>query len=134
MAFTIFGKALRDEMPIRLYGDGGQTRDFTYVGDVVKATREAGTADDAAGTVLNIGGGSQIGLSDALSTLERIAGRRAVVEHVPTQTGDVRDTRAGTERARAILGFSPRMGLEQGLRLQYQWLCEAETRTSPVSA
>jgi UDP-glucuronate 4-epimerase len=133
MAFTIFGKALRDGLPVRLHGDGSQTRDFTYVGDVVLATRRAAIAKDAAGGVFNIGGGSQISLSDALSTLERIAGRRAAVEHVPVQKGDVRDTRASTERARIALDFSPKVGLEQGLDLQYQWLREAEASRSAFS-
>jgi UDP-glucuronate 4-epimerase len=121
MAFAIFcGAALRGE-PLRIFGDGRQTRDFTYVDDVVRATRAAASAPGVAGSELNIGGGAQIGLDRAVELIERLAGRRLEVERSEPRQGDVRDTGADTARARDELGFEATTPFDEGLARQFEW-------------
>jgi nucleoside-diphosphate-sugar epimerase len=121
MAFTsAFRKALRAE-PISVFGDGNQTRDFTYVGDIVAATRLAAEAPNVAGEVFNIGGGSRVSLREALTLLDSLLDVPLRVEYTSAERGDVRHTSADTSRARALLGFEPTMAFEQGLAKQAEW-------------
>ena len=121
MAFHRFLKAaLRDE-PISLYGDGAQTRDFTFVADAVAATIAAGERG-VPGRAYNIGGGSRVSMNDVLRLIERIAGHPLRVTREPAQKGDMRDTYADTSRARQDLGFMPRISLEEGIQAEYRWL------------
>lgn len=134
--FTVYGPRQRPDMgfhkflratlvgePISLYGDGEQTRDFTFVADAVAATVAAATRG-VPGRVYNIGGGSRVSINDVLEMIGRVAGRRPTVSVDPAQKGDMRHTFADTSRARADLGFSPAVGLEEGLAAEYQWLSE----------
>jgi UDP-glucose 4-epimerase len=121
MAFHKFLRAALEGRPIVMYGDGGQTRDFTFVADAVAATMAAGDRGTP-GTVYNIGGGSRISLSDALTVIERVVGRPIQVRREPSQKGDMRDTYADTSRARADLGFAPSVTLEEGLAAEHAWL------------
>lgn len=121
MAFTIFCTAALEGRPITVFGDGEQTRDFTFVGDVVAATRRAAETPDVGGRVYNVGGGSQIGLNEALDLIGQMAGRRLEVNHLEREHGDVRDTSAETSRARAELGIEPTTSLQDGLRAQFEW-------------
>ncbi len=98
-----------------------QTRDFTFVADVVRATRAAAEATHASGRVYNIGGGAQVSLARALELIEGYAGRPLAIEHLAGERGDVRDTGADTSRAHAELGFDPTVPLEDGLREEYEW-------------
>ncbi|MEA2193136.1 MAG: hypothetical protein QOI73_3257 [Solirubrobacteraceae bacterium] len=124
MAFHIFcSAALRGEQ-INVYGDGRQTRDFTFVADVVSATRAAAVAEQAPGLAFNIGGGTQVSVLDAIELIDGFAGRAAEVVLLPQQDGDVRDTGADTARARSLLGFSPSIAIEDGLQLEFQWMVE----------
>jgi UDP-glucose 4-epimerase len=124
MAFHKFLRAALEGRPIVMYGDGGQTRDFTFVADAVAATMAAGDRGTP-GAVYNIGGGSRISLSDALTVVERVVGRPIQVRREPSQKGDMRDTYADTSRARADLGFAPSVTLEQGLAAEHAWLASA---------
>ena len=121
MAFNAFCRAALAGEPIVVFGDGLQTRDFTYVGDVVRAVRAACASDTAVGGVYNVGGGSRVALRDALEIIERQAGRSLDVRYDPVQRGDVRDTGADTTAARADLGFAPSVTLEQGLVAEFEW-------------
>ena len=121
MAFHRFLAALRDGSPVTLYGDGAQTRDFTYVGDAVRATIAAGHRG-APGEVYNIGGGSRVSLTDALAEMARCTGRTATVRREAGGKGDMRDTWADTSRARRDLGYAPSVTLEQGITAEYAWL------------
>ncbi len=112
--------ALRDE-PIPLYGDGEQTRDFTYVDDAVEANILAATRA-APGGVYNIGGGSRVTVNEVLAMIGRVSGRAPKIAPQATQKGDMRHTFADTTRAKADLGFAPRVGLEEGLTAEHQWL------------
>jgi UDP-glucuronate 4-epimerase len=125
MAFRRFCEAIVRRLPIEVYGDGGQSRDFTYVADIVAATRAAGSADVPPGRVFNIGGGDSVSVNRALETLAGLAGRPLDVRRRKRRTGDVRDTGADTARARAELGFAPATTLEQGLRAELDWVSAA---------
>ncbi|MGH7898380.1 MAG: NAD-dependent epimerase/dehydratase family protein [Candidatus Binatia bacterium] len=124
MAFHRFLKgALRDE-EITLYDDGEQTRDFTYVSDVVSANLAAAERGEG-GEVFNIGGGSEVSVNRVLETIEKISGRRLRVRRAERQKGDVRHTAADCERARVRLGFRPEVALGEGLDREWRWIREA---------
>jgi UDP-glucose 4-epimerase len=128
MAFNRFLRAALQGAPISVFGDGEQTRDFTYVDDAVAATilaAERGTA----GRAYNIGGGSRVSVNEVLQMVERVAGRPLDIRREPAQKGDMRDTYADTSRARAELGFAPNTSLADGLAAEYRWLS-----SSPVLA
>jgi nucleoside-diphosphate-sugar epimerase len=129
MAFNRFCRAALVDDPITLYGDGRQTRDFTYVADIVAATRAAATARAAPGHVYNVGGGSRVSLRRALEVLETVTGSCLDLRCEPREHGDVADTGADITRARRELGFAPRTSLEAGLRAEYDWTAEHEPRS-----
>lgn len=118
MAFDIFCRAALVGEPITVYGDGRQTRDFTYVGDVVRALRLAAGSATAAGRVYNVGGGSRVGLRETIDMLRELVPTRFEVNYGKPQLGDVRDTGADATRAREELGFVPDMTLREGLERQ----------------
>jgi nucleoside-diphosphate-sugar epimerase len=119
MAFTRIASALAEGRPFELYGDGGQSRGFTYVGDVVSATEAAMTA--GAGTY-NVGGGTEASMLEAIAILERLAGSSLDVVPAPAVPGDQRRTSADTTRIRTELDWEPQVSLEDGLRAQWQWV------------
>ena len=121
MAFHRFLKAARDAEPIHLYGDGGQTRDFTFVSDIVAATRAAADSGRP-GSVYNVGGGERVVLSDVLRQIEGVTGRRLTIVRDEVQKGDMRDTFADTTAARRDLGFRSTVALAQGLEREWQWI------------
>jgi nucleoside-diphosphate-sugar epimerase len=121
MAFHRFIKASLREEPISLYGDGGQTRDFTFVADAVAATIAAAERG-VPGRAYNVGGGSRVSMNDVLTIMERIAGRPLRINRESAQKGDMRDTYADTTRARQDLGFRPAVSLEEGIQAEYRWL------------
>jgi nucleoside-diphosphate-sugar epimerase len=122
MAFNRFAKAILTGTPIEVFGDGHQTRDFTYVADVVDATRAAAVSTDAVGGIYNIGGGSRISVRDAIRELELRAGRTTDVHYEDRQLGDVRDTGADTSAARRDLGFAPMTSVGDGLAAELEWM------------
>jgi nucleoside-diphosphate-sugar epimerase len=128
MAFHRFIKAALTNQPITLYGDGDQTRDFTFVADAVAATIAAGDRG-VPGRAYNIGGGSRVTVNHVLEILERLAGHPLNIARESVQKGDVRDTYADTSLARADLGFAPKVSLEQGLEAEYRWLSTMSART-----
>lgn len=123
MAFHKFIRAALMSTPIRVFGDGTQTRDFTYVEDIVTANTAATMSSNAFG-VFNIGGGHQLDLNDVLDTLGDVLGLHVDREAVPEQPGDVRDTSADTSMARRVFGYEPRTSFEQGLRAEVDWVRE----------
>jgi len=118
MAFTGIVNALRDGTRFHLYGDGGQSRGWTYVADIVEATLAA--AEHGHG-VYNVGGAIEASLNDTIALLEAISGRTLALERDAAVPGDQRRTRADTRRIRDELGWSPRVSLEQGLSAQWEW-------------
>jgi nucleoside-diphosphate-sugar epimerase len=122
MFFHIFMRALLrgDEVP--LYDDGEQTRDFTYCGDIVDGLLGA-AAYPGQGEVINLGGGSQVSLLHAIALAEKVSGRTAKLKRFDRQKGDVRHTAARLDLARSKLGYAPKVGLEEGLAAEWQWIC-----------
>ena len=121
MGFFRFLRAVMRNDAVSQFGDGRQTRDFTFVADAVSATVAAST-HGAPGAVYNIGGGSRVELLEVFELIAHITGRPVRVDRMEAQHGDMRDTYADTTRAREDLAFAPGATLEQGLRAQYDWM------------
>jgi nucleoside-diphosphate-sugar epimerase len=127
MAFNIFCRAAVRGEPITVFGDGHQTRDFTYVADIVAATRAAGERPDVAGLVFNVGGGERVSLRTAMEIIAECAGSALDVRYLDTQHGDVRDTGADTTRARERLGYDPTTSVRDGLVAEFEWMAQRAT-------
>jgi len=121
MAFHKFFKAIRDDQKIQVFGDGKQTRDFTYVDDVVQAFIDA-MKKGKIGETYNIGGGSRRKLEDVFPLLEEICQKKIKIQWADKQKGDIQDTFAKIDKAREDLGYSPLIELYQGLRKEWIWL------------
>jgi UDP-glucuronate 4-epimerase len=122
MAFTRFLKALHGGEQISVYGDGHQSRDFTYIDDIVTALVESSIRDEAVGEVFNLGGGSQITVLEVLDLMREITGTEPNVVHLDAQAGDVRMTGADTSHARNLIGFDPQYSVAAGIAKQYEWV------------
>lgn len=125
MGFHRFFSAVRDGRPLIQFGDGRQTRDFTFVADAAGATAAAAVRG-VPGRVYNIGGGSRVALTEVFDLIGRVSGRPVRIDRQPPQKGDMRDTYADTSRAKADLGFVPSVTLEEGLRQMWQWMDTAK--------
>ncbi len=121
MGFHRFFSAILAGQPLVQFGDGLQTRDFTFVADAVTATAAAAVRG-VPGRVYNIGGGARVSLLEVFDLIARVSGRVVTVDHQGPQKGDMRDTYADTSRARADLGFAPSVTLEEGLRAMWRWM------------
>jgi nucleoside-diphosphate-sugar epimerase len=134
--FTVYGPRQRPDMsfhkflratlrgePITVYGDGEQTRDFTFIADAVESNLLAAERG-VPGRVYNIGGGSRVSLNDVLEMIGRVTRREPIITRHPEQKGDMRHTYAETQLARADLGFAPAVGLEEGLAAEHRWLSD----------
>jgi len=132
--FTVYGPRQRPDMgfhkflraaargdAITVYGDGEQTRDFTFVHDAVAATAAAAVRG-VPGRVYNIGGGSRVSINQVFEMIGRVSGRAPRLTVDPAQKGDMRHTYADTSLAQADLGFKPTVGLEEGIAAEYKWL------------
>ncbi|MGE0704574.1 MAG: NAD-dependent epimerase/dehydratase family protein [Vicinamibacterales bacterium] len=121
MGFHRFLKAARKGEAITVFGDGEQTRDFTYVDDIVSSTIAAGERG-VPGRVYNVGGGSRVSINAVLEMIGRVSGRPIRTQPSGVQKGDMRHTFADTSLARADLGFVPSVELEEGLTAEWRWL------------
>jgi nucleoside-diphosphate-sugar epimerase len=122
MAFTRFVRAGLTGEPINVFGTGEQIRDFTYVEDIVSANVLAATSACPAGSVLNVSGGSNVSLNEALAILERVVGRDLQVVRHERTAGDVFRTGGDASRALELLGWRPQVSLEEGLGEQAAWM------------
>jgi nucleoside-diphosphate-sugar epimerase len=111
---------LTEEQPV-IYGDGEQTRDFTYVDNAVQANLLACEAPGAAGGVFNIGTGDRISLNEVLECLRRISGNKLHARYEPPREGDIRDSQAAISKARESLGYEPTVRFEEGLEKTFEW-------------
>jgi nucleoside-diphosphate-sugar epimerase len=122
MAFHKFFKAVLEDQAIPVYGDGQQTRDFTFVTDAIAANLAAASVPEAIGEVFNIGGGSRVVLADVLNTMEEVVGKPIKRNHQGQAMGDARHTAADVAKARKILGYAPKVSLRDGLIQEWQWI------------
>jgi len=122
MAFHKFIKGIIFDEEIEIYGDGSQTRDFTYVDDVVEANILS--LDSPPGEVFNIGGGERINLIDALRLIEKLLDKKAKVKKKDSQKGDLQDTLADIKKAKKILNYRPKVKIEGGLEKEILWIKE----------
>lgn len=126
MAFHKFFKAILEGREIPVFGDGSQTRDFTYVDDIVEALVAAGRSGPD-GEVFNVGGGHRERLSALFAIFEKITGRTVKTRRMEKQKGDAPHTFAAIDKARRGLGFAPRVDLEAGLEREWAYICDLYT-------
>lgn len=113
--------------PLRIYGDGEQTRDFTYVDNVVRANVLSCFVPGAPGAVMNIAGGKRITINEVAKSIIQLAGGRSTLVHEPVRPGDILHSHASVERALKILGYNGLVPLEEGLRRTVEWYRKQET-------
>jgi len=121
MAFHRFLKAARDGTTVPVFGDGRQTRDFTFVADIVAAVRSA-PLSGRPGCVYNVGGGERLALNEVLRLIETVTARPLRIQRQESQKGDMRDTFADTAAARRDLGFRSTVPLAEGLAREWEWI------------
>ncbi len=117
--------------PLIVHGDGEQSRDFTYIDNVVEANLLACTAPAAAGEVINVACGARYSLLDMLHTIESLVGHPLRVEHTERRSGDVRHTLASIDKASRLLGYVPRVDFAEGMRRTYEDFVAAHGRSEP---
>lgn len=124
--------ATLEQREATLFGDGRQTRDFTYVDNVVDANLLAATtpAEVVSGSVVNVGAGARSSLLDLIQLIGKVTGRELAYQRLPAREGDVRDSLASLERAERLLGYRPRVSLAEGLRRTWAWFAR---RTPPAA-
>jgi nucleoside-diphosphate-sugar epimerase len=127
---SLFISALCDNRRPTIHGDGEQTRDFTYVANVVDGVLRAAEAPGASGEVINVATGGRISLNELFRTVRDLAGSRVEPVYGEVRAGDVRDSQADIGKARRLLGYTPTVTFEEGLRLTLEWYRSA---TAPVA-
>jgi nucleoside-diphosphate-sugar epimerase len=130
---SLFNAAAMRGTPATVYGDGEQSRDFTFVANVVQANLLACEARAAAGLAINVGTGKRYTLNQTLALLERITGRPALAKYLPPRGGDIRDSLADIALARQVLGYHPGIGFEEGLSVTWEWFLQQSRNTEPVT-
>jgi nucleoside-diphosphate-sugar epimerase len=118
---SLFAMRMLEGRPPTIQGDGGQTRDFTYVANVVDGVLRACTAPGASGEVINVAVGGRISINDLCATMATVLGSTVKPEYTPPRAGDVRDSQADITRARTLLGYEPLVSFEEGLRRTLEW-------------
>jgi nucleoside-diphosphate-sugar epimerase len=118
---SLFSTALLEGRQPAIYGDGEQTRDFTYIANVVDGVLRACEAADASGEVINVATGGRVSLNELLRTMNRIVGTNIEAIYKDPRDGDVRDSQADISKARRLLGYTPLVNLEDGLRRTLDW-------------
>jgi UDP-glucose 4-epimerase len=121
MAFHRFFKWALEGQRLQVYGTGEQTRDFTYISDIVEANWLA-SEKPVQGEVFNIGGGSRISLNQVIDLIRQIVGVDLDVDREDAQKGDVRHTSADMTKAMDLLGYKPKVSIEEGLKMEFEWI------------
>jgi nucleoside-diphosphate-sugar epimerase len=122
MAFHKFFKAVLADEAIPIYGDGQQTRDFTFISDAISANLAAATVPEAIGEVFNVGGGSRVVLTEVIDTMEQVVDRPIRRNHIEKAMGDARHTAADVSKANKLLGYQPQVSLKEGLSQEWDWI------------
>jgi UDP-glucose 4-epimerase len=126
---------LEDTQPV-IFGDGEQTRDFTYVENAVQANLLACEAPNASGKVFNVGVGGRFSLNQTIALLNKISGKSLEVKYEPSRDGDIRDSQADISQARDLLGYEPQVAFEEGLERTLEWYraMQAKANAAPAPA
>jgi nucleoside-diphosphate-sugar epimerase len=124
---------LEDTQPV-VFGDGEQTRDFTFVDNAVMANLLACEAPNVAGKVFNIGCGKRVSLNEVLRALRKITGKALEAKYDPPRDGDIRDSQADVSQARESLGYNPQVGFEEGLALTLEWYRHSQLKSAAKEA
>jgi nucleoside-diphosphate-sugar epimerase len=122
MAFNRFFQCVLQQQPIDIYGDGKQTRDFTFVSDAIAANLAAAEAKDVAGEVFNIGGGSRVSMAETIDAIEQIVGQPIVRNYRENAKGDARHTAADVSKAQRLLDYKPQVSIRDGLQKEWEWI------------
>ena len=128
---SLFITAMQSGASPTVYGDGEQSRDFTFIENVVQANLLACEVPGIAGMVFNAGTGRRYTLNQTLRLLEKFAGRPARANYVEPRQGDIRDSQADISLAREKLGYEPRVEFEEGLRRTWEWYCSQRPGEAP---
>ena len=124
---SVFATALLENRPPTIFGDGNQTRDFTYVANVVDGVLRACEAPKASGEIINVATGGRISLNQLFEEMRKLVGGSVTPVYQESRKGDVRDSQADIGKARALLGYEPIVSFEDGLRNTVEWYRTAET-------
>jgi nucleoside-diphosphate-sugar epimerase len=125
-----FCTAFLENAPPLVFGDGEQTRDFTYVENAVQANLLACEAPNASGKVFNVGVGDRISLNEVLRELGKITGKTLEAKYEPPRDGDIRDSQADISQARENLGYDPQVTFAEGLKRTFEWYRSTQTRAA----
>jgi nucleoside-diphosphate-sugar epimerase len=120
---------LEDTQPL-VFGDGEQTRDFTYVENAVQANLLACEAPSVSGKVFNVGVGGRVSLNEVLRELGKITGKTLEAKYGPPRDGDIRDSQADISQAREVLGYDPQVSFEEGLARTFEWYRATQTKAA----
>ena len=126
---SVFATALLENRPPNINGDGGQTRDFTYVANVVDGVLRACDAPRASGEVINVATGGRVSLNELYAEMKRITGATVAPNYVEPRAGDVRDSQADIRKARSLLGYEPIVSFAEGLERTIAWYRNAVSTT-----
>lgn len=124
MGFNRFIRSIINKEEMQIYGSGTQTRDFTYVNDVIDADIRALDGKCKPGETYNVGGGSRISVNDAVRIIEDISGKKAKIKYLEAQKGETAHTSADISKAKSHFGYSPRFDIKTGLKREYEWIKE----------
>lgn len=135
MGINKFVKAVLNGDEIQVYGDGSQTRDFTFVDDIVQANLLAtqGPLENVVGQAFNIGGGNQISVNDLINLIAEIAGKNAQIRNIEKQKGDVTDTRSDVAKAASILGWKAETNINEGIQHYFEYYNQKIKSPSPFN-
>ena len=125
-----FCTAFLEDTPPVVFGDGEQTRDFTYVENAVHANLLACEAPNVSGKVFNVGVGGRVSLNEVLRELGKITGKTMEAKYEPPREGDIRDSQADISQAREFLGYKPQVSFEEGLARTFEWYRETQTKAA----
>lgn len=121
LAIHKFTKAIVSGQPVTMYGEGNTSRDYTFVDDTVQGITGALYYDKTGFEIINLGNNYTVSLKELIAAVEETVGKKAVIEHLPDQPGDVPKTFADISKAKQLLHYNPRTGLKEGLEKFYEW-------------
>lgn len=121
LAIRKFIDLIKEDRPIPVYGDGTTIRDYTYVDDIVDGIISAINYNDTPYEIINLGGGAPVSLNEMISTIEKVLNKKAKIEHLPMQLGDVNKTAADITKAKKLLNYNPKTSFEEGIIKFIEW-------------